>query len=462
MQNVTISEIIAATRGTLMFGDERLQVSGVSTDTRTLQRGELFVALSGERFDGHRFLPDAIRKGAGALLVSHKLGQDPKIPVICVSDTLEALGDLAMHYRDRFQGKVIAVTGSTGKTSTKDMIAALLEQNNRVLKTFGNFNNEVGLPLTIFGLKDCHDFAVVEMGMRGLGQITRLSDIAKPDIGVVTNVNETHIELLGTKEGIAEAKSELIRSLPSTGLAVLNRDNLYTWSMRDVAKCPVRSFGFDYAADVRAEEIRVVPGKGTQFQLLTSGFAGKVFLSVPGIHHVMNALAAVCAVLDYGIELIDVVSAFSDFRLTEGRTSILSLPSGVTVIDDTYNASPVSTKAALELLNDFARSGRRIAVLGDMLELGEYEEAGHMDVGRACVNAGIDMLVTVGSSSRYVREGAMQEGFAEAKAIQFQDSTHAANAILAIVEPGDTVLVKGSRGMNMEKVVEALQKEIAR
>jgi UDP-N-acetylmuramoyl-tripeptide--D-alanyl-D-alanine ligase len=462
MQDLTIGEIVAATGGILLFGDKYVNVSGVSTDTRSLHMGDLFVALSGERFDGHGFLADAVRKGAAALMVSCDLSEDPGIPVVCVRDTLEALGDLAMYYRSRFSGKIIAVTGSTGKTSTKDMIAALLGQKYCVLKTFENFNNEVGLPLTIFGLRACHDFAVVEMGMRGLGQISRLSDIAKPHVGVITNVNETHIELLGTKQMIAEAKQELIQSLPSTGMAVLNRDNLHTWCMRNVAKCPVRSFGLDYAADVRAEDVCAVSDKGTEFRLVTPEFSGKVFLSVPGLHNVMNALSAVCAVLDYGIELTDVNSAFSNFSLTEGRTSILSLPCGITVIDDTYNASPVSTKAALQLLYDTGRTGRKVAVLGDMLELGEYEIVGHLDVGRTCVNAGVDILVTVGSISRYIREGAMQEGLNQTKIVQFENSAQAANAIRAIVKPEDTVLVKGSRGMKMEKVVDALQKEISK
>lgn len=195
---------------------------------------------------------------------------------------------------------------------------------------------------------------------------------------------------------------------------------------------------------------------------MTPEFSGKVFLSVPGLHNVMNALSAVCAVLDYGIELTDVNSAFSNFSLTEGRTSILSLPCGITVIDDTYNASPVSTKAALQLLYDTGRTGRKVAVLGDMLELGEYEIVGHLDVGRTCVNAGVDILVTVGSISRYIREGAMQEGLNQTKIVQFENSAQAANAIRAIVKPEDTVLVKGSRGMKMEKVVDALQKEISK
>lgn len=462
MQKMTIGEIAQATRGSLVFGDMNQRISGISTDTRTIKKGEVFVALAGEKFDGHTFLEDAVEKGAGAILVSKSPDKDYGVPVICVGDTLESLGDLAMHYRRRFHPKVIAVTGSTGKTSTKDMIGALLEQKFSVLKTFGNFNNEVGLPLTILELEDAHDFLVVEMGMRGLGQIARLCDIAKPDVGVVTNVNETHIELLGSVERIAEAKSELIRSLPSAGFAILNKDNLYAWSMHENAKCPVKSFGFDPSADVRAEEVRMIPGEGMEFKLITPKFSGKVFLSVQGIHHIMNALAAVCAVLDYGIELDDIVSAFSNFSLTEGRTSVLSLPNGITLIDDTYNASPVSTKAALELLRELAGSRRKVAVLGDMFELGDYERLGHMDVGRACVRTGVDLLVIVGSISKYIQEGAVLEGFSESDIIHFQDSLHAAGSIAAIVEPGDVILVKGSRGMKMERVVEVLQKEIAK
>jgi UDP-N-acetylmuramoyl-tripeptide--D-alanyl-D-alanine ligase len=464
MKNMTIGEIVAATKGTLICGDVGLEICGVSTDTRALQKGELFVALAGEKFDGHTFLQDAIGKGAGALLVSHGFEQDFQVPVICVKDTLEALGDLAMYYRSTFLGRVVAVTGSTGKTSVKDMIAALLMQKYSVRKTFGNFNNEVGLPFTILGLESHHNFAVVEMGMRGLAQIARLSDIARPDVGVVTNVNETHIELLGTKEKIAEAKSELVSSLPSTGLAVLNRDDALVWGMCDMAKCPVRSFGFSNEANVRAGEVRVVGGRGTEFNLVTPTFNGTVFLSVPGRHNVMNALAAICSVLDFGINLDDINLAFSKLNLTEGRVRIQVLSSGVTVIDDTYNASPVSTKAALRLFNDIqdsGSSGRRVAVLGDMLELGDYAEAGHVDVGKACVGVGVDLLVIVGNLSQHIREGAILEGFDESKTIQFQDAAEAADAITTIVKPGDIVLIKGSRGMRMEKVVKALQKELS-
>jgi UDP-N-acetylmuramoyl-tripeptide--D-alanyl-D-alanine ligase len=459
MQSMSVSQIVSAVSGTLLCGKENIITAGVSTDTRTLSAGELFLALPGENFDGHAFVIDAVKKGAGMLIVSEPI-ENMDIPVILVDDTLKALGDLAFHARSRFSGKIFAVTGSTGKTATKDMIAALLEQKGSVLKTAGNFNNEVGLPLTLLGLKTHHAFAVVEMGMRGLGQIAHLSDIAKPDVGVITNVNETHIELLGSKEQTAHAKSELVLALPPTGLAVLNRDIQYTWAMRTMAKCPVRSFGLSDDADVRAENIRAIPGEGTEFYLITPTFSGDVFLSVPGFHNVLNALAAVCAVFDYGVDFVDIVSALSHFNLTEGRTNILALPRGVSVVDDTYNSSPVSAKAALALFNELPKTGRRIAVLGDMLELGDYAKTGHRDVGKACVDAALDLLITVGPLSRHIWEGALEKGFPDAEIIEYPDSESAAKAVSVLIKPGDTILIKGSRGMRMERIVRALQREI--
>ncbi len=456
MLKLKLGPLMDITNGELIGRFSDIEVQGVSTDSRNIDAGNLFIAIPGEKYDGHGFIHRAVNKGARACLVSTCPKDLPHVPIIKVDDTVKALGKIASFYRQMLDIQVIAVTGSTGKTTTKDMIASILKQRFNVAKTHGNYNNEIGLPMTLLSLEEKHDVAVVEMGMRGKGQIAELCEIAMPDVGVVTNVNETHMELLGSIEAIAEAKSELISSIPVSGLGILNRDNKYTWNMRAKCKGSIKSFGFFKEADVRGEDMISKGASGISFNVITPEFSGEAFIGIPGSHNVSNALAAICSSVRYGINMDDITIALRDIKPSGMRMDIFKKGT-VTIIDDTYNASPISTQAALETLGYLAGKSRKVAVLGDMFELGGFEKEGHEMVGDKCVDVGVDILIPVGSRACHMTKAALKRGLPPKAVYSFENSSDAARAILDLIQPGDFILVKGSRGMKMEEVVRALR-----
>lgn len=454
-----IKQICQVVNGMLINNGNDCVVKGFSTDTRTLQPGNLYIALKGERYDGHQFLQAASEKGAAAAIISVSKQADLqylKIPLIVVPDPLVALQQLAGFHRRQFNIPVIGVTGSTGKTTTKDMIASVLAQSMPVLKTEGNFNNEIGLPLTILKLEEAHRAAVVEMAMRGLGQIRDLCQVAQPTIGVITNISLTHYEVLGSQENIARAKGELLESLPSEGTAIVNGDDPWCKKVSGLCRGKVLYYGFGEHNHVRATCINS-DDHGVSFRVHLTGYGQEqeMFFPVPGEHNVLNALAAVTVGYALGMDLKQMAKGLLETKLTGMRLEILELPNQITVINDTYNANPLAVMASLQVLES-VKKDRSIAVLGDMLELGAVAVESHRDVGVFACRLGVDLLVTVGKLAKEIALGAREAGMKEKQVFSVLQNDQAVSILQNIIHPKDAILIKGSRGMQMETIVQSL------
>ena len=447
----TPAEVLAATKGKCLAPGTVAQFAGVATDTRKLAAGSLFVALSGERFDGHDFIEAAVGQGAAGIVASREpAGLPPAVAVFLVPDTRQAYQDLARFHRCRFQIPVIAVTGSNGKTSTKDMIAAVLSTQRNILKTEANFNNEIGLSQTLLKIGPEHEAVVVEMGMRGLGEIAGLAATALPTVGVVTNVGETHLERLGSVENIAAAKAELVEALPAEGIAVLNGDDAHVLAMRRKTNARVVTYGTGPDLDAQAIHLQY-SAQGVTFDCLTKQATVGINLPIPGIHNVYNALAAIAVALELGVGLEAAARGLATFESGKMRLNIRNY-GDVTVIDDTYNASPLSMAAAIDVLATVAK-GRKLAAIGDMLELGAAAPAAHEKVGRQLAAAGVEAVLALGDMARVAAETARDHGVAMVAACP--DHPTAIQLLRKILLPGDTLLLKGSRGMTMEKLLDA-------
>ncbi|MDT8901690.1 UDP-N-acetylmuramoyl-tripeptide--D-alanyl-D-alanine ligase [Anaeroselena agilis] len=449
MAEFTVSQILEATGGTLVGAVHRQTFGGVSTDTRTIKRGDLFIALKGDNFDGHDFILRAVENGAAGVIVSGRETYVPeKTTAILVPDTLAALQDLARYHRRRFDIPVVGITGSNGKTTTKDMTAAVLSGRLRVLKTQANYNNDIGLPQTLLGLDAGHQAAVVEMGMRARGEISRLAAVAAPTVAVITNVGETHVEVLGSVENIAAAKGELVEALAADGVAILNADLPLVRAMQAKTAARVVLYGLGPEAGVRAENI-VAGERATAFDCVHPGGHFSVTVPAVGKHNIYNALAAIAVGLELGLSPDEINAGLATFQASAMRLAIETL-GPYTVINDAYNASPLSMQAAVETLGTVAR-GRKVAVLGDMLELGELAAAAHSQVGEQLADNGVEVVVTVGEQARHIAAAALAGGVKVAVACEGHGE--AAEALRKLLRPGDTVLVKGSRGMKMEKML---------
>lgn len=432
--------------------------SDIATDTRKIAPGALFVALKGERFNGEDFARQAVEAGAAGVLVSESCvpenteGLD--VPVLRAADTLAAYQGIAKAWRSRFDIPVVAITGSNGKTTTKDLTASVLGVRFPVLKTEANFNNEIGLPKTMLAIRQEHRAAVVEIGMRGLGQIAALAPMAAPTIGVVTNVGETHIELLGSIENIARAKGELVEAIPAGGTVVLNADNPYVAAMRGKSAPGVRivTFGESEGADVRGENI-VSEGFVMRFRASFSDGAPQTYsLPLAGRHNVSNALAALAVGWTLGLSPQEMAAGLASPAMS-GQRFACEKRGEYLIVNDAYNASPMSMAAAIETLKEVA-PGRRVAVLGDMLELGEHAKAAHRRVGELLAASGAAALVTRGSLGEEIAAGAEAAGLK--KIYRCGSHEEAADVLHRILQPGDAVLFKGSHGMQMDKIIELL------
>lgn len=452
MKPAKIQDVLTAVGGELINGSVEAEITGVSTDTRTTKPGDIFFALVGENMDGHQFVKTAFEKGAVAAVVSGPVeGQGT---VIRVPDTLIALGDLAAWHRSRFNVRVVGVTGSVGKTSTKEMIYSILSKRFKVLKNEGNFNNEIGVPLTIFKLEPEHEILIQELAMRLPGEISRLAQITRPDIGVITNIGLSHIERLGSQEAIAEAKAELLQGLSDEGIAVLNADDPYYEFLASRLNGDAVSFGVT-AGDIRAENIRIDESGRPMFTVVLGSTRFNVHLPVVGEHYISNALAAATVALSFGISVKDITAGLESFAQLDKRANVFQSEGGWTVFDDTYNAAPASVKSALKTISAM-KGERKIAILGDMRELGEYSIPTHREVGQVAADLGIDMLITVGELGKQIAHGARDWGFKN-PIREFESSDEVASVIRQEIKPGDVVLVKGSRAMEMERIVEALK-----
>lgn len=449
---IELAQIAAAVQGMIIPPGANVEVSGVSTDTRTLQPGDLFIPLRGENYDGHDYLLQAVEAGAVACLSEEIIAALP-VPIVQVKDTLAALGDLAATLRQAFDGPVVAITGSAGKTTTKELLSAILLQVGPGLKTAGNYNNLIGLPLTLFNRQPEHQWMVLEMGTSALGEIARLAEIARPDVGVITNVAEAHLETLHSLEGVARAKGELFAAL-TAGTAVINADDERVRNLPVANNVRRLLYGLTADAQIRATDIQVRSGC-VGFTLAVDSQSATVQLNTPGRHQVHNALAAAAAATALDVPLTKIIQGLQTYKPAAGRMLIRPMVNEGVMLDDSYNANPLSMEAALVALDDLMENGRRIAVLGDMLELGEGAEELHFAIGQKAATH-LDYLVVMGQYAQQLQAGAVDAGMAETAIVFADDHTQAAGQVAQWFSSGAGVLLKGSRGMQLEKVADAL------
>ena len=444
-----IAEFVGGTINNVTF--EAKIIEEVSTDSRVVTGQTLFVPLRGEKSDGHDYLAQVVASGVGCVLCSRRDIVIEDLACIYVNDTLSALQKLANGVRLLYNIPVIAITGSNGKTTTKEIVFAVLNAKFKVLKNMGNFNNEIGLPLTLLRLTAEHECAIVEMGMRGLGQIEELCQIARPTIGIITNVGETHIELLHSVENIAAAKAELPRFLQAGQLLVLNADDIRVSAMAKLTSAAVVTYGFGETADVRATDV-VADIAGIMFTVTIKQMVFKAFLPAVGKHNVYNALAAIAVAWNLGLNVEEIVAGLKNYT-PAGMRMLLKKVNGVNVIEDCYNASPLSMNAALDTLALF--SGRKIAVLADMLELGEHSERLHREIGAKVAACGVNALITYGERAEYIAAAAKENGMTRVMAFRSHDDVR--SFLRGFLRTDDVLLVKGSRGMELEKVLSAVE-----
>src|SRR5881396_3430062 len=451
MNRLSIFQIAEFAGAAVSSGDSKVSIGKISTDSRRLKRGELFVALRGENFDGHNFVESAANAGAaGAIVDSSWKGKvQETFALIRTKDTLQAYQQLAANYRKSLTLKVVAITGSNGKTSTKDFTAAVLARRFRVTKTEGNFNNHVGLPRTILEATSRDEIGVWEIGMNHPGEVAALAQLAAPDVAIITNIGVAHIEFMGSREKIAEEKGALAEAVGANGRVILNADDSFTKTIAARARGKVILAGIT-AGMIRADEISQ-SGTGTDFTILEGAHRCRAQLPVPGLHMVQNALLAVTAGRMFGVSLEDCAAGLTAAPLTKARLQIKDI-AGVQFLDDSYNANPDSMKAALRTLVELDADGKRIAVLGEMRELGDQSERGHLEVGETAATLGVDQLITIGDAAELIAEGARIAGLGNSRAVN--STTEAAGILAEIAEPGDLVLIKGSRVARTERVME--------
>lgn len=471
---LTLSEIAAATSGRLdAVSDPETTVTGaVVADSRGVERGDLFVAIPGERVDGHDFAGAAVQAGAAAVLAERPVG----VPAVVVDDSVAALGALAAATLARISPTVVAVTGSSGKTSTKDLLAQVLAARGPIVAPTGSYNTEVGVPLTVLTADESTSTLVLEMGARGAGHIAYLCGIARPQVAIVLNVGTAHVGEFGGRDEIARAKSELVQALPATGTAVLNADDPLVRQMAGVTDAGVLMFGESVHADIRADAVSLDERGRAAFDLVTPAGSEHVTLRLVGEHHVSNALATAAAAWALELDMADVAAALSAATpRSPWRMAVTDRPDGVTVVNDAYNANPESMRAALKALVALGGTGtgrRTWAVLGEMRELGATSPAEHDALGRLVVRLGIDRLIAVGEEARPIQGGAASElgaanepapgdeGSWGNEAAWLPDGAAALDVLRTELEAGDVVLVKASRAAGLEKVAEALLAEV--
>jgi len=457
-----VAELVRWTGGTLLRGDPAALLRGVSIDSRVVEPGELFVAIVGPNHDGHRFCDAAVERGAGCLLVDRahdgSLPDSGDVAIVQVADTTCALGALGAGHRAGFSGRVVAITGSNGKTTTKEMCGTILAVAAPCHRTPGNLNNQFGLPLTLLGRDERDRTMVVELGMNHRGEIARLVEIARPDVSLITNVGTAHIEHLGSREEIAMEKGDIVAGLEASATAVLNADDPAVMSQAERTRAKVLTFGTGPAADVRAENVCEAADGSHTFELVT--WSGSTPVSVQGLGDtvVINALAAAAAALAAGATLEAIAVGLANHEPIGGRLQQLELARDILLVDDTYNANPQSMEAALRMLAAKKGPHRAVAILGDMGELGSASEAAHRATGALAAQLGIDFLVALGSRAETVSAAAIGSGMRRDRVVVATTHADAAAHALRFLRERDVVLVKGSRSMNMERVVEAIEK----
>lgn len=458
---MTLTQILEATGGTLIHGRRKpsrhspRRFTGVSIDSRTLKRGNIFVAIRGKNLDGHRFIAQAVRKGASLLVVSEKISGAADLPVILVKDTTVALGQIAGAHRKNFDIPVIAVTGSAGKTTTKDMIAAVLGSKFKVLKNEMTLNNQYGVSLTVLGLKPSHEALVIELGTNNPGEIQRLAAIARPSVAVLTNIGESHLEGLKNRSGVYKEKSAIFRGIGAQGHVVFNNDDPYLRKIRNEKKRPgILTYGIERKSDLQARQVHLKNNRRICFHVDGHGF----ILNTPASCYVYNALAAILCGRLFGVSDRESKKALEKLTFGGHRQEIRAI-GGVTVIDDTYNSNPVSVRNALKTLDALRAKGKKIFITADMLELGAQSTPLHREKGRWIARSTTDVAITVGKFSR-LAAGSIRQGNRTIDVFHHASFAGVPGRLKKLCRPGDIVLVKGSRGMKMERVVESLEQHL--
>ncbi len=464
---ITAEEILAAVSGIRISGKHQTRLAGISTDSRSISPGDVFLALKGERYDGHNFVLKSVERGAAGIVVQEDYwnresvkgkGVFRNVVAITVADTLKALGDLAGWWRRQYDAQVVAITGSAGKTTTKEMTATILELANSTLKNQGNLNNLIGLPLTLLRLEKRHDKAVLEMGMNRPGEIARLTEIANPHVGAITNVGRAHLEGLGDLEGVARAKVELVEKISSSGKVALNGDDELLLKTASMFRKDVTTFGLRRVNDIRAGKIQNLGRKGVLFDLEYSDGIWPVRLRTPGLQNVSNALAAasVCLCLNEPVE--NILDGLGRFEGVEGRFMVRSLPGDIILIDDTYNSNPSSLTAALESVKALVNEDMKVIVgLGEMMELGDEAEKAHKEAGRKIAEFSPDCFSAIGKHARDMIKGAVEAGMPKSRAKVTENHDEMLQIIMDEMSDGCLIFLKGSRKMALEKVVEGLK-----
>jgi UDP-N-acetylmuramoyl-tripeptide--D-alanyl-D-alanine ligase len=461
--SITAEEVARAVGGTLILGSGETSFTALGTDSRSIVAGQIFWALTGERFDGHDFAAEALRKGAAGVVIGQDREAIPLPPaagaVITVSDTLRALGDLAAWWRHQHPARVVAITGSVGKSTTKEMAASILGLGRKTLRNRGNLNNLVGLPLSLFQLEADHQAAVLEMGMNRPGEIARLTEIADPDVGLITNVARVHLEGLGDIRGVARAKVELVEKSSPRARILLNGDDETLMEAAAVFGRKVITYGIGRTNDVRALHIRNLGRDGVSFELDHEGGTVPVRLRIAGSQYVLNALGAAAIALSLDASPGQVSEGLYAFQGIQGRFTLISLPGGVTLVDDTYNSNPFSLRAAMESLRSLTLPGGRVIVgLGEMMELGGETESAHLEAGEMVAQLSPGYFVAMGEHAGQMIEGALRKGFPKEKTAAASSHGEMARVLGKAAKEGDLIFLKGSRRMGLEKVCETLKK----
>lgn len=456
MEVLSLDEVVNAVCGHRVYFDKNIKVKGISTDSRNIRKGDLFFALKGERFDGHQFVTQAMNAGAVGAVISNEMKPDyghKNFSTIRVKDAVTSLGDLAKYYRQKLKTKIIGITGSNGKTTTKEMTHHLLSRFGPAVKSQKSFNNFIGVPVTIFEIENRHQYGVLEMGTNAPGEIRRLSEIGAPDVAVIVNVSKTHLEGLGSIEGVALAKGEIVKNLGKGGVFVYNADDPWCSKIASGFGGDTVSFGFSPHASVRCTDIK----KKDRGYIFVINGSLEICFPIPGYHNIHNCLAsfAVCHALGYSI--YDLKDVFSSFLLPQMRIEQQRI-GNITVINDAYNANPASVRAALEYLNEIDATGRKVFICGDMLELGNESFLLHSEIGETVAHYNIDLLWTVGERASEIAKAAKLSGMPENQVVSFKDVSDITVSKIHELRENDMVLIKGSRGMHMENIIEKFRK----
>ncbi|MFA5323705.1 MAG: UDP-N-acetylmuramoyl-tripeptide--D-alanyl-D-alanine ligase [Smithella sp.] len=453
----SLNEVLKTTAGALVSGVPEPVFYGISTDSRLIKKGNLFVALKGDNFDGHDFFETALKEGAFGILAQdeekiNRIYADKRFAVIKVADTLFALGELAHEWRKRFSIPVIGLTGSSGKTTTKEMIAAITGRRKNILKTEGNLNNLIGLPQTILRLTGKHELMVLEMGTNTPGEIKRLTQIAEPDIGLITNIGPAHLAGFGSIDAVRGEKVDLFLNMPSSGIAVINLDDNAVASISEKWRGAKVTFSMSPNADVSVKDIEKNGAKGMSFNLVIGGDAQKVEIKIVGLHHVYNAMAAAAVSFAAGIDLRTTAEGLAAFRPFSGRMETIKLLNGAFLLDDSYNANPVSVREALMTLKDLKTNHSAYVFLGDMLELGAQSDEMHRKIGMLMATIGVNALFLQGDFSEITAAGAIEGGMSRDNIFLLADDEKSLDYLKKHLKKGDWILVKGSRRMKMERI----------